>query len=246
MKKIITLIAWVAFAVSLGAGSPGAETIRIGTFPIPLMVIDKDNGVFIELTKTIAERAGLQVEITVIPPKRAINDFSEKQMDVLFPALDVNFSPEKMPLKSSELIYVKKDFVFTPKGSALLATLKDLEGKTVGITLGYPYVRELTENPLIRIESAQSDELSAKMLEAGRTQAFVVEEKSGLKAFENTGLKDKIQYDPSRPLSQQDVYYAFQKDEKGENLDRIFSKTLAEMKQDGTFAKIMQKAEMQK
>jgi polar amino acid transport system substrate-binding protein len=246
MKKLMIVAVFCLMALSLGANPLRAETVRFGTFPIPLMVVDKDNGVFIELTRTIAERAGLQIEIIVTPPKRTVNDFSEKQIDALFPALDVNFSPEQMPLKSSELIYVKKDYAFTPKGSPLLAAIKDLEGKTIGITQGYPYVKELTENPLIRIESAQSDELSAKMLLAGRTQAFVVEEKSGLKAFENTGLREQVQYDPARPLSQQDVYYAFQKNEKGEELNRVFSKVLSEMKHDGTFEKIMRKAEAQK
>jgi len=66
-------------------------------------------------------------------------------------------------------------------------------------------------------------------------------EVAGLKAFESKGMTDRIQYDPASPLSEMEVYYAFQNTEKGKKLAAIFSEILGEMKKDGTFSKIMNK-----
>ncbi len=223
----------------------GAERIKFGTFPIPLMVVDEQNGVFIELTKTIAQGSNLDIEFIIAPPKRTISDFLENKIEVLFPALDVSFPVGIKPIKSKELIYIKEDFVFTKKGNPMLKSLKDLKGKKIGITRGYPYARELTDNDQITVDVANSDELNVRKLMKGRIDAFVVEEKSGLKSFENEGIND-FQYDPDVPVSKQDVYYAFQNNENGKDLANILSKVLGLLKQDGTFNNIMKTAEQQK
>lgn len=213
------------------------ETVKFVTFPIPLMVENKDKGVFVDLAKEVARRAGFDAEVAVVPPPRAIGDFLEGKADALFPALDVNF-PDTSKFFRSENIYEKKDFAFTKKGGAQLTSIADLAGKKVGITNGYPYVKELTENKSIRFQPTQTDEQNAEKLRDGRIDAFVVEEKSGLKAFEKTKSSDAIQYDPAKALSTQSVYYACKSKELA---DRI-SKALADMKSDGTFAKIMSAA----
>ncbi len=215
------------------------ETITFGTFPIPKMVLDEKNGNFVELTRVLSQRAGLDIKIIVKPTKRTIQNFQLDEIDVLFPALDVNFSPGNEPIKSGELLYVKKDYVFTRKGEPLLKTIKDLECKKIGITLGYPYARKLTGNPLVEFDRAHSDELNVLKLMSKRFDAFIVEEVTGLKAFESKGATDKIQYDPDNPISEMDVYYAFQNSRKGKRLAEIVTIVLGEMKQDGTFYEII-------
>jgi len=218
------------------------ERLFFNTFPIPLMVESKEKGVFIDLVNEIAKRAHLDLEISVSPPKRAINQFLKQNVDALFPALDINFPSGIKIIKSSELIYIKEDFVFTSKKKPILTTILDLEGKTIGITRGYPYARELMYNNLIKLDQAKDDETGAKKLIAGRTDAFVVEEFSGLNAFIKTNLLDKVQYDPDQPLSRQDVYFAFQNTEKGKELERKVSNAISNMKKDGTFQKIINSA----
>ncbi len=240
MKKLVLYTLLTVFCV-INTDSFGEEKIRFGTFPIPHLVLDENHGNFVELTRTISERAHFDIEIIVKPAKRTLRDFQQNKTDAIFPALDVNFSSENRPVKSDELIFLKKDYVFTRKGEPFLKTIKDLEGKRVGITLGYPYVKELTENPLIKIENASRDELNVLKLMGKRYDAFVVEEVAGLKAFQSKGVTDKIQYDPASPISEMDVYYAFQNTEKGKRLSRVLSKVLGEMKKDGTYSKIISK-----
>jgi len=234
MKKILFLCIFLAsFSSILVAASQS-----IGTYPIPLMVENENEGVFVDLVKEITNRSGIEIKIVVAPPPRTISEFQKGITIGFFPALDVLLSGK---VAKSENIYVKKDFVFVKKGTTGLTNIKSLEGKTVGVTKGYPYVAELMNDKKITLEFAENDILNMKKLSKGRIDAFVVEEKSGLKALEQSGEKD-ITYDSKMPLSNQDVYFAFQNTPEGAKLAEGFSKALSSMKKDGTFGKIMSKA----
>ena len=115
----------------------------------------------------------------------------------------------------------------------------------MGLTRGYPYVKALTENKAISFDFANTDELGVHKLIIWRVDAFVVEEKSGLKAFEKKGLLEEMQYDPKQPLSKQDVYFATANTPRGKQLTNLISSVLKEMKRDGSFARIIGKAKKQ-
>ncbi|MCU4677488.1 transporter substrate-binding domain-containing protein [Catenovulum sp. 2E275] len=215
------------------------ENLIFATFPIPLMVKNEESGLFVELTKAIAARANLNIEIKVLPPKRAIYYFLEQKVDALFPGLDFSFPQDAQYLKSKELIYIKQDFAFSLKSKPLINSFNDLIKYKIGITRGYPYSRELIENEQFNLSIAESDESNIKKLVNGRIDAFVVEEFSGIQAFSQTGYEHLIQYNPHAPLSSQDVFYAFQLTIKGKKLSEKISKVLKAMKDDGSYQKIM-------
>lgn len=244
MRKTVLVLSCLVYLSVLGPIALLAEEYVFGTFPIPLMVIDENKGVFVELAKEIAKKAGLKVSIKVEPPLRTVDNFQKGSVQCIFPALDVNFPPGTK-IERSESIYIKHDFAFLKKGDPLINTIKGLEGKKVGITKGYPYVAELTENKKILIDMADSDEINAKKLTGGRIDAFVVEEKTGLQAFKNVELIDKIDYDKNAPLSKQDVYFAFPPNDTGKTLAKKVTDAMKAMKADGSFDKIMAKASQQ-
>ncbi len=215
----------------------GQQTVKIASFPIPLMVESPTQGIFVELTLEIARRADVSIIITVLPPMRTISEFESLAIDCVFPALDPTMPG---PVAKSTPIYNKVDYVFYLK-TAPLKTLKDLEGKRVGLTRGYPYSKELTENKKIIISYVDSDVANMKMLGAGRIDAFVVEEKSGLSALAQSE-QTNIAYDPKQFLSSLAVYYAFHATEQGKILAEKFSKALQSMQADGSFAALMAKA----
>ncbi len=241
MKKLVLLLTCMFFSFAFIPTQVVAEEFVFGSFPIPLMVIDGENGIFVELTKGIAKQAGLSVVIKVDPPLRTQKYFQEGKIVGLFPALDVMFPPGAK-IERSDSIYLKQDFVFTKKGSKMIKTLEDLKGLKVGITRGYPYARSIREAKGFKIEEVDSDEINAKKLVGGRIDAFVVEEKTGLQAFKDLKLIDKIQYDQATPLSKQEVYYAFPANDIGKMLAPKVSVAMNKMKADGTFGKIMSKA----
>lgn len=216
-----------------------ADSCKFVTFPIPLMVESSDKGVFIELTKEIGKRSGLDISIEVLPAKRAAHEFTSAKFDGFFPGLDIMFNQET---STSKEIYIKQDFAFTIEGKGLIGTVKDLEGKKIGITSGYPYAKKIITNKSLTFETAKNDINNMKKLSAGRIDVFIVEEKSGLKALDLSGVTN-IAYPKSKPLSKQKVYYAFQPDSKGKQFASKVSEALLSMKKDGTFGKIMSKAE---
>lgn len=219
----------------------GDPLVTFGTYPIPLMVIDHERGQFIELTRTLAARADIKLDIVILPVQKAIRGFHENTVDVLFPAFDVYFTDGRGILKSDAPFYTKKDFIFTRKGDPLLGGILSLEGIRVGITSGYPYVDNLLKNEKIRFQEAQDDETNIRKLVWKRIDAFIGEEKTVIRAIENTELVDKVQYDARSPLGTLDAYYAFHVSDRGRRLAKTVSRVLAEMKMDGAYQKIMAK-----
>jgi len=236
MQRIIVLLC-VLFVLPL-TSHVFAGDYTIASYPIPLMVESPDKGIFIEVTKEIAKRSGLDIEIKIFPTKRTVMNFHENKVDGFFPALDIMINKDISP---SEEMYFKEDFVFFKEGSSPVSTIEGLSGKKVGITMGYPYAKKITDAQGFKIEIAPKDEINLKKLAAGRIDAFVVEEKSGLQALKQSGVSG-ITYEAGKPISRQKVYYAFQPDAKGKELAAKFSQALSSMKKDGTFGKIMSKA----
>lgn len=206
-----------------------AQEVKLGTFKIPLMIESETQGKFIEMSNEIAKRAGLKFNFIITPPKQTIGKFAKKETDCFFPALDVVLPG---PVQKSETVYVKRDFLFM-KGDVKKVSLKDLSSKKVGLTLGYPYAKEVTEQKNIKFDFAPSDELNVKKLLGGRIDYFIVEEKSGLKAIEQHG-NGQINYDKSTPLSEQDVYFACQ----DKAITNKISQAIKSMQADGTFKKM--------
>ncbi len=203
------------------------------------MVEDENNGLFIELTREIAKRSGVNPVIKVMPIKRAIALFVNGKIDILLPALDSYFPGDfQTRIIRSEAIFEKKDYIFTLKKDPIFRTIKDLEGKTVGIVVAPAYPRELIENKKILFEGVETDLTNARKLLKGRFVATVIEEKSALKAFEKLKALDKIQYDEKHPVTRQNAYYAFHNTEEGRKIAELISNTIIEMKEDGSFLKI--------
>jgi polar amino acid transport system substrate-binding protein len=212
--------------------------MELGTFPIPMHVESETRGVFIELTQEIARRSRADVAIRVVPPRRALDGFENQSFVGMFPALDVSFPAGQAFIRTREAIDCKEDFVFTRKDTPFLKTLADLKGKRVGITRGYPYAREVTDNTTFTLETAASDEANIQKLLAGRLDAFVLDEKTGVQAFALLGAKALMQYPAGAPVSRQEVYYAFQSTAEGKLLAELFSTALQQMKADGRYQQI--------
>lgn len=222
----------------VGLGAPGAfaavKPVRIATFPIPLMVESDSKGVFIELTKEIIKRSQLKAQIEIAPTAKTLIDFSTNKVDAFFPALEV-YTPTTAIRTTA--FYTKVDFVFTLKDKNW-TSFKDLEGKKIGLTFRYPYAKELTQNKKIEFEFADDDVTNMKKLADGQIDAFIVEERSGLQAMTVSG-KNNIHYFRDKPLSKQDVFYAFQDTQQGKLMVDLFNRAIDSMKKDGTFDRLM-------
>ncbi len=200
--------------------------IPVAGFPIPGHIESPTKGHFVELTLAIAKEAGLDLDIQISPPPRAIESFMQGKSRILFPALDVFFAAGQPIVRTRGSFNCKDDFVFTKKGMPFHRTLDALKGKAVGLTQGYPYVKEVVERRDIGFEMAQSDEANVEKLMKGRLDAFVVEKASGTRAFQNVNAFADMQVDYKQPVSRQDVYWAFENSDEGRVLAQKFDKAL--------------------
>jgi len=235
MKKLINSGITVFFVLLTAQVS--ADTIRMATFPIPLMVENENTGIFVDLLREIEKKIPHSIELEVYPTKRTLHLFANQKVDGFFPALDVMLMA---PAQRSSNIYVKEDFAFVKRDQPIPKSPADLKDKHVGVTAGYPYTREVL-NSAQKLTYAVNDYANILKLDAGRIDVFIVEEKSGMQAVKASHL-DTIKYNPKAPLSSQDVYFAFEDSDNGRVYAEAFSKALEQLKQDGTFARLMAKA----
>jgi polar amino acid transport system substrate-binding protein len=209
--------------------------IPVAGFPIPGHIESPTKGHFVELTLALAKEARLDIDIQISPPPRAIESFMQGKSQVLFPALDVFFAPGQPIVRTKGSFNCKEDFVFTKRGKPAYHTLDELTGKSVGLTQGYPYVKEVVERRDIGFETALSDEANVEKLMKGRLDAFVVEKASGTRAFQNVNAFADMQVDYKKPVSRQDVYWAFQNTEEGRALAQKFDQALFKLYKQADF-----------
>jgi polar amino acid transport system substrate-binding protein len=215
----------------MGIAQAAPAQISVAGFPIPGHIESPTKGHFVELTLAIAKEARLDIDIQISPPPRAIEGFMQGKSTVLFPALDVFFPPDHPVVRTKGSFNCKEDFVFTKKGNPAWHTLDEIKGKRVGLTQGYPYVKEVLERKDIGFEMALSDEANVEKLMKGRLDAFVVEKASGTRAFQNVNAFADMQVDYKRPVSRQDVYWAFHDNDEGRTLAQKFDKALFKLYQ---------------
>jgi len=222
------MVAVQRFAALLlvGCSQWATAQIPVAGFPIPGHIESPTKGHFVELTLAIAKEANLDIDIQITPPPRAIESFMQGKSTVLFPALDVFFSPEQPIVRTKGSFNCKEDFVFTKKGRPAYHTLDELKGKRVGLTQGYPYVKAVVARKDIGFEMALSDEANVEKLMKGRIEAFVVEKASGTRAFQEVNAFGDMQVDYKKPVSRQDVYWAFHNTDEGRALAQKFDRAL--------------------
>ncbi|OQX27499.1 MAG: hypothetical protein BWK80_04900 [Desulfobacteraceae bacterium IS3] len=258
MKKITCLlfISLIIFSANKGvsqeqpsargtAGSlsdrQAAETeetsYQFGTFFIPKMVEDENKGIFIDLLREIEKRTEKKFTVHLWPVKRTFKYFRENKIAGFFPAAEPFSQTEVLKPVTSDVFYMKREFVFTRERD-VFGNVKDLEGKRVGLTFGYTYSAELLSNPNIRFDYSKDDITNMKKLAMSRTDAFIVEEFSGLTALKLSGVKN-IRYDPAAPFYERKVCFAFQQTESGIFLAKVFSDAIKEMKRDGTLKSLL-------
>lgn len=222
--------AWLILLVSTSAT---AETLTLGTFPIPLMVESAERGLFIDMVREIERRTPYQFVVKVFPTKRAANSFATGRVDALLPALDVLLS---VPYHRTHAFYFKKDYAFTRVGYPIPHQPIDLKALTVGFTQGYPYAPEVVA-AANRISMAASDVANMRKLALGRVDTVIAERDSGLQALRDSGVKQII-YDEQSALSQLSVFIAMQASAQGCAQAQIISAAIDDMRLDGSLAEI--------
>lgn len=231
------ILFWILPLICI-AGSVEAKVASLVTFPIPLLVENKEKGLFIDLTREIASHVKTKFKVQVLTSNKAKLAFFNGKAEGYFPGLD-NSVP-KDAVKTAPF-YVRTNYIFY-RDSKPFRDLKELYGKNVGLTFRYHYPSVIQENTKIKFSYADDDVTNMKKLAAGDIDAFIAEERSGLRALEVSKAKG-VSYSKESPVSNQDCYFAFKNDQEGKNLQKEFNSALEKMKADGSLQRVLNLSE---
>ncbi|MBT4519624.1 MAG: transporter substrate-binding domain-containing protein [Halieaceae bacterium] len=211
-----------------------SDKVSLAAVLIPSMIEKDGSGLFMELTNEISRRSEIQFDITFVPARRAIMLFKSGKVDGTFP-----MSPNEPGIIGYDSIpfYIRRDFAFVDISNTPPKSVRELENKDVLINRQYGYDKTLLANPRITFIYGSDDVSSMNMLSHHRADVFIVEEHSGLEAKRQTGVKNVV-YDPSNPIFSKPVYYIFQRNKPGEQLELKISAAINSIIEDGTYLRL--------
>ncbi len=222
-----------------------AETYKAASFLIPGgYIINRDKGFIMELFWEVVrklEKTGDKCEFSILPVKRSSSLFKQSK-------IDIHFLSVKRPRKDrihSHAVILKFDVALTRKNDPLITSIKELEGKKVGLIRGYYYPKELIENKKISISYADKYEQNMGMLIRKRIDAFIIPENICKKLIKNEKHKNQTHYCDTGPLFTHEVTFVFHKTMKGRKIQQKFNKALEELR-DGSYQKILNKYKINK
>lgn len=122
-----------------------------------------------------------------------------------------------------------------------LKALDGLDGKTLGITLGYFYPEAITKRPGLSIETGNDIATTVRMLNAGRTDFIVVNGVAGAWEIQRQGLATQLERQPFTFSSDSATYMAFSKARPHAQALAAMNAGLEAMARDGSIARIEKK-----
>jgi polar amino acid transport system substrate-binding protein len=242
-------ICFLLIAVSLFSTAPfteiGAqETIRLATVQWePYYGRDlKNQGYISEITRTVFERAGYEVKIRFMPWKRAIHDTKNGHYDGLMGLYHTEERAEWLAYSHS--IAAIRIVFFAEKGKDIsYSSLSDLKPYKIGIERGFAYTEEFDSADFLDKEPVRDGILNFKKLVNNRIDLVAASEKVFLHMVNSKGenAAENLQViEP--PLTTSRIYNGITRKKEGhEKIVADFNRALREIKQDGTFARILGK-----
>lgn len=214
--------------------------IRIGTegaFP-PFNYFDERNqltGFEVDLGNAIAERLGLKPRWIVQSFDTLLIQLNQGRFDFVIASHGIT-EERARAVDFTNPHYCTGGVIVSRKGGP--RTAKDLQGKVVGVQVGTTYMEAAQKIPGIKeVRTYQRDPDALQDLLAGRIDAWITDRFVAKEAIKERKLENTLQV--GELVFQERVAMAVAKGNKG-LLDAL-NRALAELMQDGTYARISQK-----
>jgi hypothetical protein len=202
------VLAAAFLATGLLSGVPAsAEPVKIVSFEIGLDLQTEDGSGFYPRALYRALKSVEQdFTFSVLPLKRSIDHFARKAADCIW-AIDVgSLAKVGIPqegLVESGSLFTSELHLFMPPGVPAISDLSELEGKTVGVSIGSP-VPKLLEGLAVNFFDVRTQDIKVRMLEHHRLDAAVAWVPDVLLAFRNNDMAPTA-YNPALPIASSDV-----------------------------------------
>jgi polar amino acid transport system substrate-binding protein len=200
----------------------------------------KPEGMAVDIVREAFKAAGVEVTFKLMPYSRCMEE-TKKGTEVgcfdtvRLPEYDASYLFTKEQLFEAEIGIFAPSTYKGPEG----LKVKDLEGKTVGITNSYEYGAEFGANNKIKKDLANSDLLSMRKLAGGRVEfaLYYTKVAESVMKENKADLGGKVKSVGTVTVDK--LYLAFSKAHKdGQKFTDLLDKGLTEIKKNGTYKKI--------
>lgn len=235
--------------ISLSAASP-SRIVTLGTEGVyaPFTFVDEKGnltGYDIEVAREIAKRAGFEVRFVPTPWDSMFLALDTKKFDGVANQISKTLEREKKyTFSDGYLVAGAQIIVRGDRAGTFRNGLADLKGLKVGTAVGSNFTKILEDYNAKNGNAIQLKYYDGNLttvlqdIVAGRLDATLNERLTVGYNVKKLSLNVKV---AGAPIEQVPSYFVFRKDADGEALARQFSKGLAELKKDGTLARLSQK-----
>ena len=234
---LLVFIACLASSSSM-AEAPVVISVDEGNPPFMYSWEGKAAGIYPAVIAAAMGRAGIDVVLQTRPWKRALNEMEQGKAGV-----GGIYKTDERLLKYDFSVPIRLENVavyFNRASPVNCETLAGLNGKRVGVLLGWSYgdrFDEARKSGKFLVEGVSNDRANLLKLTAGRLDAVlsIEESASAVIATERLSNLDQCQ----TYLAPNPAYLAFAKQAKRADLLDRFNKSIDAMKQDGSLEKIV-------
>ena len=247
----LLVLAFVGLVV-LPVGSAAATTthvsqaddrpvVRVGTegvyppFSFHDAKTDKLTGFDIDVIKAVAKKAGWRLEFVETTFDAIFTALEARRIDVI--ANQVTFNPERDAKYGLGTTYTySRGVIVVKKGTKGIKTLKDIKGKTAAESITTSWA-DVARKAGAKIQAVEGFSQAAALVVQGRADLLINDNIAALDYLNTTG-KDDIEIVGNAGDEVSEQVLAFR---KGDPRLEESNKALAELKADGTLAKISEK-----
>lgn len=245
--SVFFLVMPLCFALPVMAELP--SSVSMGWEPWPPMEYMEDGilkGMETDLISAVVKNMGCAIKFKEMPWKRLLYSVETGRIDMVASASKT--SEREQWAYFSDPYRQDKRVLFVLKGGSEKYKFTKMEdlirpdfkiGINRGVSNGEVFDKFL-ENPefIKQVKEVTSNEFNIKKLLAGRIQGFLYEEIPGIYEIRNLGALDKVEVHPM-VISSGDIHVMFSKKTLTPEFVEKFNKSLAELKEDGRYKKIM-------
>ncbi|WP_219933135.1 substrate-binding periplasmic protein [Massilia glaciei] len=198
-------------------------------------------GIDVEIAREALRRGGYTVALRVVPWKRALAMLERGEADFTTTISRSGDRNRYLAWSPGYRNSVRYRFYGRKGGKVTLRKLSDLDGRNLGLTVGFFYPPAITDRLGVSLQTGASVTQTVRMLDAGRADFIVVNGLAGAWEIKRLGLGEKLELQPLVFASDSPTYMAFSKGRDHALPLAAMSAGLKSMEKDGSLARIEKK-----
>ena len=235
IRNLMLVVGWIIISGGFTAAWP-TETYRSAVSE------EHANGIVAHIVQTVAERAGISVDMRLAPFARRLDWMETGEIDFMGGLL-------KRPRRESYIYYISTPYVkenrkmfFVRKGEeARITRYDDLYGLIIGTKIHSRYFSRFDQDQNLKKEPVSNVEQNFKKLLAGRIDAVIYGNRSGHSKLIQMGISDRVGVAHYTYTQENPVFIGISKRSPLMSRKSQLESTVRQMVESGEMASIIQK-----